>query len=385
MIDRRVFLKMIGAAGLISMGGLIWRAVGQNVFHPNDGPGYSAWQEWQRNDLDGLNGLILAASLASSPHNTQPWLFRINGNRIEVYADTQRNLGAFDPYLRELYIGIGCAIENIVAAAPRFGFKTNVTYNFTDSHVATIFLEHTGKRPSALAIAIGQRYTNRGPYRTDRDVPDDMQQSLLNLIAENDIKLSLWNADSPEGKAFANATVDVTKQFASDAAMIADSAKWFRHSKQEIDSLRDGISVRTSGLSPFKTAIAQILPPLPAQVEHEYWVDQTQNVHCKATALYGLIFVPNPYDRLNSLNVGRLWQQIQLVATQAKLAFQPLNQLPEKVDREKQLGLAATTATRVSQIFPNPDQHLTFAFRAGYPTQTANPSFRRSVSDILLS
>jgi hypothetical protein len=387
MISRRVFLKTIGAAGLISTGGLVWRAIDQYVLNPNEGPGYLAWQEWQRNDLDGLNGLILAANLASSPHNTQPWLFRVTSNRIEVYADTQRNLGSFDPYLRELYIGVGCAIENIVTAAPRFGFRTNIKFNgnSSDNHVATVFLEHTEKRSTALATAIGQRHTNRGPYRTDQDVPDDIRQSFLNLVNDPAIKLSLFNSDSLEGKSFANATVDVTKQFTGDAEMVADSAKWFRHSKQEIDSFRDGISARTSGLSTFQTAMAQILPPLPAQVEHQYWVDQTENVHCKATAVYGLIFVQNLYDRLNSLNAGRLWQRIQLIATLESLAFQPLNQLPEKVDREKQLGLMATTAALVSQITKASDQYLTFAFRAGYPTQTANPSFRRPVSDILLT
>ena len=37
---------------------------------------------------------------------------------MALLADTARNLGSFDPYLRELHIGLGCAIENMVRARP---------------------------------------------------------------------------------------------------------------------------------------------------------------------------------------------------------------------------------------------------------------------------
>ena len=52
--------------------------------------------------------------LAANPHNTQPWLFKIADTRIDVYADRARNLGSFDPFLREMHIGLACAVENMV-------------------------------------------------------------------------------------------------------------------------------------------------------------------------------------------------------------------------------------------------------------------------------
>jgi hypothetical protein len=39
------------------------------------------------------------------------WLFVVNPNRIELFAAINRNIGAIDPYLREMYEGLGCALE----------------------------------------------------------------------------------------------------------------------------------------------------------------------------------------------------------------------------------------------------------------------------------
>lgn len=63
-----------------------------------------------------------AAILAASPHNTQPWLFKVTDSQIELYADTRRNIGMFDPYLREMHIGLGCALENLMLAAAANGY-----------------------------------------------------------------------------------------------------------------------------------------------------------------------------------------------------------------------------------------------------------------------
>ncbi len=63
--------------------------------------------------------LVAAGILASNPHNTQPWIFRVTDTQIDILADTRRHLGTFDPYLREMHLGLGCAVENMaLAAAP---------------------------------------------------------------------------------------------------------------------------------------------------------------------------------------------------------------------------------------------------------------------------
>ena len=47
-------------------------------------------------------------------------------NSIEVFADRARNLGAFDPFRREMHLGLGAAIENLVLAARAHGVMADV-------------------------------------------------------------------------------------------------------------------------------------------------------------------------------------------------------------------------------------------------------------------
>jgi len=44
------------------------------------------------------------------------------GESITVLADRSRHLGSFDPFRREMHLGVGCAIENLMRAASVYGF-----------------------------------------------------------------------------------------------------------------------------------------------------------------------------------------------------------------------------------------------------------------------
>jgi hypothetical protein len=51
--------------------------------------------------------LINHAIFAPSGHNTQPWLFRLVGDHMDLIADRTRGLPVVDPYDRELTISCG--------------------------------------------------------------------------------------------------------------------------------------------------------------------------------------------------------------------------------------------------------------------------------------
>ena len=78
--------------------------------HRND-DAYSPWNITEKefpiegNNHKKLKYLIKYAILASSGHNTQPWIFSIaDYNAIEIYAYRTRALPVVDPYDRELTI-----------------------------------------------------------------------------------------------------------------------------------------------------------------------------------------------------------------------------------------------------------------------------------------
>jgi hypothetical protein len=120
-VGRRRFLELMGlGAGTLAVagaGGLTWRAVAAGVYAAGTGPAYAAWDQWNPPGRAAWN-LVRAGVLAASAHNTQPWLFRVGRDRIDLYADLARGPGAMDPLRREMHLSLGCALENVVLAGP---------------------------------------------------------------------------------------------------------------------------------------------------------------------------------------------------------------------------------------------------------------------------
>jgi hypothetical protein len=100
-------------------------------------------------------------------------LFRVLNSSIELYADTKRNTGALDPYLREQHIALGCALENMMLAAGANGYSASATLlsgKLESSSanqrqlVARVELAPGTRQKNELYDAIPLRHTNRNPY-----------------------------------------------------------------------------------------------------------------------------------------------------------------------------------------------------------------------------
>ena len=66
------------------------------------------------------------ASKAPSGHNTQPWKFHITDSTITVLPNLDVALPVVDRNNRELFISLGCAVENLCIAASYFGYTTHI-------------------------------------------------------------------------------------------------------------------------------------------------------------------------------------------------------------------------------------------------------------------
>src|ERR1700761_4651323 len=126
-MHRRAFLKAAAAVAAFTVSGGSWYSYDRGVFSVGEGPAYEPWKDWRGNSSEGPLALIRAAILAASPHNTQPWRFRVDGSCVELYIDPKRNVGALDPFLREEHIGMGCALENLMLAAKANGYAATTT------------------------------------------------------------------------------------------------------------------------------------------------------------------------------------------------------------------------------------------------------------------
>ncbi len=70
---------------------------------------------------DQLRAAVAWAVLAPSSHNSQPWLFDVRPDHVDVLADRSRALPVVDPDDRELTISVGAAVYMLGIALQRFG------------------------------------------------------------------------------------------------------------------------------------------------------------------------------------------------------------------------------------------------------------------------
>ena len=117
---------------------------------------------------DQIKFLLNFGLLAPSGHNSQPWMFNLKSNFLEIVINPARFLNQNDVQGRQSFISFGCLIENLMIAADFFGFNCNIKYFPNSELVATMEFNKNGgikDQPDHLLYSIPQRWSNRGKYK----------------------------------------------------------------------------------------------------------------------------------------------------------------------------------------------------------------------------
>ncbi len=186
--------------------------------------------------------IVSAAIAAPSGHNAQPWLFKsLQGDCILVMPDKSRRLPVLDPFDRELFISLGCAVENMCIAATIHGMQASVVYE-VDKGVSVSFAHSKSVVASPLLGAIYKRHTNRNVF----DGTELPKADIDRLAACDGVRL--YARGTAQFDAVADGIVAANKDIYGDRSKRSELGKWIRYNRREADEERDGIGYDVIGV-----------------------------------------------------------------------------------------------------------------------------------------
>jgi len=172
---------------------------------PNDEPWHVSEDHYPAagEPEEKLRFMLNYAVLAPSGHNTQPWLFEVEGGEVKLYADRTRGLPVVDPEDRALIISCGAALFHLRVAMRHFGYDDEVELLPDPDDPDLLACVRLGpnhgetEEERSLFKAIPERRSNRRPFE-DRPVPERLLSALqaaaskegtwLHLVEDEDAK-----------------------------------------------------------------------------------------------------------------------------------------------------------------------------------------------------
>ncbi|WP_017314305.1 Acg family FMN-binding oxidoreductase [Mastigocladopsis repens] len=214
-----------------------------------------------------LEFLLNYAILAPSGHNTQPWLFRIAHETIELYADRTRALPVTDPQDRELTMSCGAALFNLRLAIRHFGYTDAVkTFPNPDDPdlLAHVWLGNPREETEEeylLFATIARRHTNRLQFQ-NWEIPE----TLLSIMRKSAVEEGAW-LEIIEGEDLRNAVTQLIAE--GDRIQMANP-----HFRRELAAwIHSNRSVTHDGMPAYAQTVNQLLDfctPIPAHVTRTF-------------------------------------------------------------------------------------------------------------------
>jgi nitroreductase len=189
--------------------------------------------------------LLEYAHLAPSTHNVQPWLFEVSESTCRISYDPQLSLPQGDVAGRDLYISLGCCLENLITAARYFGvYKDTVYHDGPGQLVAEVAFQNLDNPPEPdtklrpLLDAILQRFNARGVFKSQA-LPADFAANLTKLNQSYGPEAQLHAVTEPKDRVrLAELTAEGLRRAYHRPAFRAEIAGWIR---PNFSRSRDGI------------------------------------------------------------------------------------------------------------------------------------------------
>jgi hypothetical protein len=351
-MNRRNFIK-VSAEGMILLGGLSF---------------IQACSEFKRSDLDSLKDqqqtkkglekdgmeILSLASLAPSGHNTQPWTVKIlEPNHWMIGSEKKRWLQAVDPENREMLLGIGAFLENMVLAAGTFGYRVDtkiIAKSRTDTDIADIRLRKDKAQEFPLE-KLKKRRTVRSNF-LDQEIKEDD----LKYITKHDTRPCLvpihsphsfyFPNNSPQGKYLQEGTIEANRTQAFRDPAQEELANWIRWSNKEAKQNRNGLTPESMEIKGIAGFLVRSFYDRQSVLKKSFR-DQTVDIAAKQVKTCGgwLVVTSHNSSIPALIEHGRMFQNMLLKIRDKMIAIHPMTQMleesPWRNQVAKELGLTA--------------------------------------------
>lgn len=342
VLTRRAFLQILAATGITTAGGYV-------LFE------YTPWLDYngqvsqlQRSfEKDSpmstkMRELVRYATLAANGHNTQAWKFAIKENGIDIYPDYTRRLPVVDPEDRELWISLGCALENLLVAARGVGYAAEVTY---PDAVDLIHVDLTADTPqgSPLFDAIPLRQSTRSEYN-GQPIEVDVLDQVQALSLEPGVVLRFFTNSADLETVVEYVNQGNLSQYA-DRAFVDELIQWLRFNKKEVLASQDGLYAPCSGNPQVprwlgKMFVAGTKPQQQADADVK-----------KLRSSPGAVVVASESDdKAAWVRTGQVYERLALTMTALNIKSAFLNQPIEVADLRSQFQNAIGLAKSLPQL-----------------------------------
>ncbi|WP_295019436.1 twin-arginine translocation pathway signal protein [Tabrizicola sp.] len=281
---------------------------------------------------DARHRALSWALLAPNPHNRQPWLVELRtAGEVTLYVDTAKLLPATDPFNRQITIGLGCFLELMRMAASHDGQRVDIT-PFPDGYddraldarpvARAVFTADAGVTPDPLFAHALARRSTKEPYDTARPLPENMLAKLAVATTArfggtlDPKEVADWRAFTREALRIEIETPHTYKE----------SVDLFRIGRAEVDANPDGID--------FTGPVFEVLGATGMMTRESVLDTSSQAYKAGLDAVYAntdtamghVWLVTEGNSRPDQIATGADWLRVNLAATAAGVAFQPLSQ-----------------------------------------------------------
>ena len=293
------------------------------------------------------------ASKAPSVHNTQPWKFHITDSTITVLPNLDVALPVVDRNNRELFISLGCAVENLCIAASYFGYTTHII----ECSIEAIILELTKNAltiEDSLFHQIEKRQTNRNIYNGNK-ISDGILQQLQSIPKENGIQFYFTEINTPFANTITQYIMKGNEIQMADIAFKNELLSWMRFNKKQVEATHNGLSYLVFGNPPLPRILARPIVSLFLKPNAQNKSDRK-----KIDSSSHFVVCATQRDTIEEwINLGRTLHRFLLKVTEIGISYAFLNQPCE----------VAALAFDLREKLPVNKEHPTLIMRIGYAKQ----------------